>query len=147
MTVRSALPGAPRELAARISRRAKAGLVGEILLTYPRVRWLLWRRDLPAVVAALRGQGELITDPHLQATGARLGKAVARTLALVPFDSRCLIRSLVLTRMLSRRGIASTLVIGVDVDVDPSFHAHAWVESDGRPLLPAFDDARRLVSL
>lgn len=146
MSARPIVPGSPyHELVKPISRGAKARLVGEILATYPRIRWLLWRRDLPAVVATLRGTRELTTDLHRQATGVRLGHAVGRTLAFVPFDSRCLVRSLVLVRMLSRRGIASTLVLGADVD--PSFRAHAWVESDGRPLLTPFDDAKRLVTL
>ena len=63
----------------------------------------------------------------------------------MPFDSRCLVRSLVLTSMLDRRGIRSRLVIGVSVE--PSFSAHAWVECDGRPLLPPLDEANRLVDL
>jgi Transglutaminase-like superfamily len=146
MTVRPIVPGSPyHELVKPIPFAGKAKLVAEILVTYVRVRWLVWRRDLPTVVAALRGEGELTTDLRRQAAGVRLGHAVAKTLALVPFDSRCLVRSLVLTRMLSKRGIASTLVLGVDVD--PSFRAHAWVESDGRALLPPFDDANRLVTL
>jgi hypothetical protein len=39
--------------------------------------------------------------------------------------------------MLARRGIDSVLVIGVKMQ--PSFSAHAWVESGGRPLLPPLD--------
>jgi hypothetical protein len=44
-------------------------------------------------------------------------------------------RSLVLTALLSRRGIASTLVIGVRPGGE--FGAHAWVEHEGAPLLPS----------
>jgi hypothetical protein len=43
------------------------------------------------------------------------------------------VRSLVLTRLLARRGIASTLVIGTRTT--PEFLAHAWVELQGTPLL------------
>jgi len=32
----------------------KLGLAAEIIATYPRVRWLMWRRDLPETVATLR---------------------------------------------------------------------------------------------
>ena len=67
--------------------------------------------------------------------GVRLGRAVTRTLRLVPADSRCLMRSLVLTGLLARRGIDSSLVIGVRPEGE--FGAHAWVEHDGRPLLPS----------
>jgi hypothetical protein len=133
------------ELIRPIRPSAKLGLLVEILVTYGRVRWLLWRGDLPSVVAALRGNEESTTDRRRQAVGTRLGRAVARTLALLPFDSRCLVRSLVLTRLLASRGIESVLVIGVRVD--PAFSAHAWVESGGRALLEPLDRASRLVEI
>lgn len=66
-------------------------------------------------------------------SGLRLGRAVSRTLRLLPTDSRCLVRSLVLTGLLARRGLSSTLVIGVRPE--PEFAAHAWVEHAGEPLL------------
>ena len=128
-----------------IPRLEKLRLVLEILRDYVRVRWLLVRRDLPAVVAELRRANPVETDPRLQAIGLRLAHAVRRTLSPLPFDSRCLARSLVLTSVLSRRGIATTLVIGVAVE--PSFAAHAWVESDGVPLLEPLDDENRLLEL
>ena len=53
--------------------------------------------------------------------------------------------SLVLLDLLSRRGIASTVVLGVEVG--SSFSAHAWVESGGRALLEPLDETARLVSL
>jgi hypothetical protein len=59
---------------------------------------------------------------------------VGRTLGALPADAQCLTRSLVLTSLLARRGIASSLVIGVKPE--PEFEAHAWVESNGTPLLP-----------
>lgn len=71
---------------------------------------------------------------HAAALAIRLGQAVVRTLMLLPTDSRCLIRSLVLLRLLSRRGIGSTLVIGVRHGDQP-FAAHAWVEYQQIPLL------------
>ena len=67
----------------------------------------------------------------------RLGDAVMRTLALLPGDTRCLVRSLVLTRLLARRGIPAKLVIGARTA--PSFLAHAWVEYDHSPVLPPGD--------
>ena len=60
---------------------------------------------------------------------------VGAVLEWLPFDSRCLIRSLVLVRILSRRSIDdATLVIGASVE--GGFAAHAWVEHDGEPVLP-----------
>lgn len=116
---------------------SKLRLVVEILLTYARVRWSLMRSDVPATVAELRAcaAGPAEDDGDLVAVnGWRLGRAVMRTLRLLPTDSRCLVRSLVLTRLLARRGISSSLVIGVRTD--HGFEAHAWVEYAGRPVLP-----------
>jgi hypothetical protein len=136
----------------RLTLPQKAGLVSEILLTYPQVRWLLRRRDLPAAVAALRRDADnaaLATTPPR--TGfywpcRRLGRAVSRTLALLPTDSRCLVQSLVLVSLLARRGIGSRLVIGTRQG--PQFAAHAWVEIGGAPLLdPGGAEYEELVQL
>jgi hypothetical protein len=115
----------------------KVALAFEILGTYVRVRWLFWRKEqLPTVVAALRGTRLRMSrqgvEPHLAAV--RLGRAVTRTLPLLPTESRCLMRSLVLTSLLARRGVPSRLVIGVKASGE--FAAHAWVEYDGHPVLP-----------
>jgi transglutaminase superfamily protein len=129
------------ELIRPFGLRAKLALGAEILSAYVRVRMLLYRHDLQTAVGLLRRDGpespESPDDRRGQAIGVRLGKAVERTLRLVPFDSRCLVRSLVLTGMLARRGIESRVVIGVTVD--PTFSAHAWVESDGIALLPPLE--------
>jgi hypothetical protein len=76
----------------------------------------------------------------------RLGRAVSRTLALVPGDTRCLAQSLVLTRMLAERGIPARLVIGARAG--PDFLAHAWVECGGHAVLTPGDGSfARLVEL
>ncbi|MGH2981332.1 MAG: hypothetical protein ACRDKV_04730, partial [Solirubrobacterales bacterium] len=61
MTVASTADGSA------LSPIEKARLAAEIVATYPRVRWLLWRHDLPATVAALRRHpdGE---NPHTDQT-------------------------------------------------------------------------------
>jgi hypothetical protein len=64
----------------------------------------------------------------------------------MPGDTRCLARSLVLTRLLGRRGIPAKLVIGAQAA--PDFLAHAWVEYDGQPVLSPGDGSfGRLVEL
>ena len=125
--------------------RRKAGLVVEIFATYVRLRLVLPGRPLPDVLARLRGGAEQRAEVTLddQVSGIRLGRAVSKALAPLPFDSRCLVRSLVLTRMLARRGITAQLVIGVEPG--PDFSAHAWVEADGVPLLPV--DATRFARI
>jgi hypothetical protein len=71
---------------------------------------------------------------------------VGRLLWYMPGDTRCLVRSLVLTRLLARRGIQAKLVIGARTT--PEFLAHAWVEHDGSPVLDPGDESfGRLVEL
>ena len=93
---------------------------------------------LPATVAALRARkrlGRRRPCPGVPRSSPGCAwEAVARTLRLLPTDSRCLMRSLVLSALLARRGIDSSLVIGVRTA--EAFGAHAWVEHEGRPLLP-----------
>jgi transglutaminase superfamily protein len=126
----------------------KLSLAGEILIAYGRVRWWLWRVDFRRTVHALReSRGRRLPVAGSPAyAGARLGGAVVRTLRLLPTDSRCLMRSLVLTALLTRRGIDSRLVLGVRRDED--FAAHAWVEHAGVPLLDPGDPGfKRLLEL
>jgi hypothetical protein len=112
----------------------------EIVLTYIEVRRLMRREDIASVVATLRAGANDAFDPvTARRLGRRLRRPVRRTLDPLPWDSRCLMRSLVLLRMLARRGVVCQLVIGVRPgDV---FEAHAWIEHDGRPLLPTHDYA------
>jgi hypothetical protein len=119
-----------------MSLAEKLALAAEILVAYARARRLLKRRRLPEVAAAMRVA--VATRPsHREGTytvGLRLSMAVTRVLGALPQDPRCLTKALVLSALLARRGIAATLVIGVRPD---PFAAHAWVEHDGQPLLPA----------
>ena len=119
-----------------LSGTAKLKLALEILTTYVRVRRLAAERELPEVLQTLR---EVAADAEAGAMPAynrrRLADAVVRVLRLVPTDSRCLMRSLVLLALLERRGVSATLVIGVKTS--PEFAAHAWVERDGHALLPS----------
>src|SRR5262249_11888496 len=126
-----------------LSRMQKASLATEILFIYARVRWLLRRGALPHTVARLRAGSR----PHANdLRPERCAAAVERTLRALPTDSRCLVRSLVLVALLSRRGLRAKLVIGVLRG--PEFGAHAWVEHDGVPLLqPGMAARGRLVEL
>jgi hypothetical protein len=127
-----------REAAWRpLSVAEKAGLAREILVTYARVRYWLRRYELDEVVRLLRDEDDAeakAPDGEQFLHGVRLARIVRRTLGVLPADSRCLVRSLVLSGLLARRGIAAALVIGVRTE--PDFEAHAWVECAGYPLLP-----------
>lgn len=115
--------------------RERVTLAGEILRTYVGVRRSLRRHDLRQVLAELRVGAPPRADGEPVDTGRRLGRAVRRTLGVLPTDSRCLMQSLVLTKVLARRGIDTRLVIAVRPG--ESFAAHAWVEHGDEPLLPA----------
>ena len=117
----------------------KLRLAVEILLEYLRAGWTLRRHGLEAALAAVPRPSER-DDPGQHETSLRMGRAVDRTLSSLPSDPRCLIRSVVLARLLARRGIGSRLVVGVRAA--PEFTAHAWVEHRGSPLLPTGDYQR-----
>jgi len=106
----------------------------EILATYLRVLLELRDKDIRHVAASLRASRQPVGLRDDPPRAQLLGRAVARVLAHAPRQSRCLVQSLVLTRLLARRGIESSLVIGVSPGGD--FAAHAWVEAAGIPLLP-----------
>lgn len=131
-----------------MSRVAKARLAGEILLAYATARWHLSRQPLPEAVNRLRGVERSQTNAPGRAQSARLGRAVTRTLSPLPADTRCLLRSLVLVRVLARRGGRPALVIAARPGERTELDAHAWVEVEGQPVLPpASSDYGRLVTL
>jgi hypothetical protein len=143
-----ALATLPRERPLNLPERVR--LIAEILASYLYARRALRRTSIEPAVQALRVRAptshardtelDTLTEAH------RLGRAVRRTLAFAPGDTRCLTRSLVLTQLLARRGIQARLVIGARSQ--PSFLAHAWVEHAGEPVLPAGDGSfGRLVEL
>ncbi|HEX6688742.1 MAG TPA: lasso peptide biosynthesis B2 protein [Solirubrobacterales bacterium] len=132
----------------RLGPAQRGRLAVEILVAYLGARRELGRSPIETVVDRLRSGAERPRPeaPDTLAEARRLGRAVGRTLGLAPGDTRCLVRSLVLIRLLSRRGLPARLVIGARSD--PDFLAHAWVEHGGEPVLPTGDGTfGRLVEL
>jgi hypothetical protein len=82
-----------------------------------------------------RAQGSPRND--FPASCARLVAAAAQ---YHPGRPACLAKSVTLWFLLARRGIASSVRIGVAKNADV-FRAHAWVEVDGRVLLDGPDVA------
>jgi hypothetical protein len=123
-------------------------LASEIVMSYVTARRLLRRNTLPETVTALRSGAAAVSqgDEATLALGRHLAWATVRTITVLPIDSRCLMRSLVLTRLLARRGLRSTFVLSAAPG--PQLEAHAWVEHSGEPLLePAGADHQHLVRL
>lgn len=133
----------------RLSRAARLRLAREIIAGYAQARRALRRAPIADVVDELRRSQactveSTVVNPLWEAH--RLGLAVNRMLSHLPGDTRCLARSLVLTRLLARRGIEAKLVIGARSG--PDFLAHAWVEHAGEPVLDPGDGSfGRLVEL
>jgi hypothetical protein len=140
-----------RHRGSRLGRRgdpARLLLAIEILKAYVQARRALRRAPIADAVAGLRSQSPPTATPTAESLdeALRLGWTVSRLLNHVPGDTRCLARSLVLTRLLAKRGIQAKLVIGASTT--PEFLAHAWVEHDGKPVLKPGDDSfGRLVEL
>jgi hypothetical protein len=64
--------------------------------------------------------------------------AVAAVAGRLPFSKSCLVKALVTDVMLRRRGLSSSLYVGVRRG--RSLAAHAWVESDGAVVIGGLDD-------
>ena len=129
-----------------VARRALLG--AEIVVAYAQARWRLRRRDLPTTLAELRSYpaDRRLEGEQARAVAVRLAGASRRVMSLIPSDTRCLMRSLVMTRLLARRGVDTTLVLAVRTSDE--FLAHAWVEVDGHPVLePASKPFERLAEL
>jgi len=133
----------------RLALGPRLRLTAEALFTYARVRWVMRDDDAERAVARLRPtkrthpREPAVVDRFLAAW--RLAYAAGRVLSLLPTDSRCLFRSLTVMCMLDRRGIEQTVVIAVRPQ---PFSAHAWVEVEGKAVLPDGDPGyERLLEL
>jgi Transglutaminase-like superfamily len=134
----------------RLSPRDRLALTAEVIGTYLRVRWSMRGEDAERAVQELRAHaaagGRRFDSADSEYVAAwRLSRAVRKVLERIPGDSRCLFKSLTLTYMLERRGIAQTLVIAVR---PRPFAAHAWVEVEGETVLQGPDPGyERLLEL
>jgi hypothetical protein len=118
----------------RFRRGWRALVAVELLAAYPRLRRRLERAGIvPAVALARSGAPLMVEDAARIADARRLGRATQRLLAALPGSPSCLTESLVLLRLLSRRGVASRIVLALAPDGKV---AHAWVEVVGEPVLP-----------
>jgi hypothetical protein len=100
---------------------------------------------LPLVFVGLRTIGLVrmrrLLEPRASAADRHSVKEAHHVASLVeavarrgPFRYNCLQRSLVLWRMLRRRGLQAELRIGVRREADGDRRFHAWVEHGGRVL-------------
>jgi hypothetical protein len=108
------------------------------------LRYRLMRRHGPL--------SQVTVEPNWRSTEDGLAlstalNAVRLATSIWPFRTTCLVRSMVLARMLRRRGYPAEVVIGVHeegVDRDSRF-AHAWVEVEEAAGPAGFSELVRLV--
>jgi hypothetical protein len=136
---------------AKVGRRplGRFRLASEIVMTYVRVRRAALRTDIRTVLRELRDAPleRVPATSAAEADAAHLARGTVRVLHHMPGDTRCLNRSLVLSALLARRGVASRVVIAVSGPAN-DFGAHAWVEAEGQALLaPGAPGDARLVEL
>jgi hypothetical protein len=115
---------------APLSASGKIWLLGRVWWTAVSVQLALRRHRLPRAVAIL---GE--SSARHRVPPALLSRAVSRGLRVGRWQPRCLIRSLVLYRLLRAQGDPAELVIGL-AEHAHSPDAHAWVELGGRDIGP-----------
>lgn len=116
--------------------RGRVALMLEVLAAYVPLRRVMLTNDPRAMVMRARRIKPFPTvmdDAEADRAAVRLGWIVRHVVGILPTENRCLIRSLVLVRLLERRGIDNRLVIGVR---DSRSAAHAWVEHNGKAVLP-----------
>lgn len=72
---------------------------------------------------------ETFAAPPERAQAMQTGREVRTMSRFVPWDSMCLAQALAAKWMLERRGIVSTLYLGVAYDEHRKMLAHAWLRS------------------
>lgn len=109
----------------------RAVWTGRIMLEWLRVRVALHHGSLDQAVGRLGPTDPFLPNPRW------ISQLITRRLTLGPVaNPRCLVRALVLARLLRRQGQAAALVIGLPVDARDK-DAHAWVLLDGEDIGPA----------
>ena len=73
-------------------------------------------------------------EPRMGKLGWRLGWAVRIASRYTPWETACLVRAIAGKMLLRRRGISSTLYLGLAKGADGELAAHAWLRSGGRTL-------------
>lgn len=116
--------------ATRVTIARKVRLLARIWALAAATQIALQRHPLPVVVASLEPLG---THPRLPLR--TMVRGIDRGLRIGPWRPRCLLRSLVLFRLLREQGEPAVLVIGLGHEARTS-DAHAWVELAGADVGP-----------
>lgn len=127
---------APSAPAPRKVVQPPLGVLGRLRLVA-----VIWATALGVVIGLRRERLPDLVERFGEPSGvaprppALLSRAVSRGLRVGPWVPRCIVRSLVLYRLLRAQGDAPELVIGLPGE-NPGRDAHAWVELAGRDVGP-----------
>jgi Transglutaminase-like superfamily len=110
------------------SRSSRLAWLFRLWLEFGQVVLVVRRRPLPGTVGSM-GPARPHPDPLW------LSRLVDRRLRLGSKRPRCLLRALVLARLLRRCGACAQVVIGLTPESSTK-DAHAWVELDGADIGP-----------
>jgi len=116
------------------ARAEERGMVLAASLLLPLAGLSLHVLGLRRTLRLFAGDGEHTWRPPAREAAERLARDVERAgreYSIYPAD--CLVRSLVLVRLLRRRGLPAELRLGART-LTGVFEAHAWVEHCGVPL-------------
>ncbi|MEA2569051.1 MAG: Transglutaminase-like superfamily [Acidobacteriota bacterium] len=117
-----------------------------LLLAVESFLMLAWVRLVLRVSPRLALRGVLDVPSHGGAVDARLVHVFGRVTSRTPLAHNCMHRALALQRMLSRRGVAAKLCIGIGRKPN-LFPGHAWLEVDGVVVNDDADVVSRYVPL
>jgi Transglutaminase-like superfamily len=122
----------------RALSRADRRILRRAALLLP-LAWLGLRlAGLPRMQAWAQRAGPPVREDFPLGEAGAIGSLVNIAARHAPWPATCLTRSLVLVRMLRRRGAAARLCIGVRLE-GGALDAHAWVELEGIPVNDAPD--------
>ena len=116
--------------------------VGALTVAGLLLRILPFRMVMKLVGSGAARAGEnMVCRPATDPVAAAVGRAVNSAAARLPWRSRCLIRALAGRAMLMRRGVPSTLVLGVTKKME-ELQAHAWLVAGGGSVCGGREAAR-----
>jgi hypothetical protein len=109
-------------------------MLGEALYRLLQARLMLWVLPFNKVAPRL-GKHMLETpvevQPEYTETVQQVRQSIRRLSRRTPWESACLVQAIAAKKMLNRRGIPSTLYLGVtkDKEQEKGMKAHAWLRS------------------
>lgn len=104
-----------------------------MVVPFRRIAPYLGRQQCETPLAEASGQ---------PASLCRIARAVSRVSPHTPWHNACLVQAIAAKMMLRRRGIPSTLYLGVMKHAATGFAAHAWLRSGGVVLTGALGRER-----